>query len=367
MQLRDFPPPATDPVQAAPTCWVGRDCLASLPGLLKEAGLEPRACAIITDSHVGPLYLERVAAPLEQCGYRVTRHTFPAGEPAKSMAQAGLLCDELTLAAHDRKSMVVALGGGVCGDLAGFVAAIFFRGVPVVQIPTTIVAQVDSSVGGKTGVNGAHGKNLIGAFHQPRLVLADVALLASLPRREFNEGFAEIIKHGIIRDRAMLEELADYDESKLADLIARNIRIKADIVTQDPKELSGLRALLNFGHTIGHAIEAASGYGELYHGEAISLGLRAALFLSRQKAGLSAAEEEQVLRLLAQFELPLQLTPEAPGTEAIVGLMASDKKFEAGSIRFILTSGLGDAFVSKDVTREDIELAIHELRQPPRL
>lgn len=354
-------------VQAAPTCWVGRDCLDSLPALLQEAGLGPRACAIITDSHVGPLYLERVAASLEQCGYRVTRHVFPAGEPAKSIAQAGLLCDELTLAAHDRKSMVVALGGGVCGDLAGFVAAIFFRGVPVVQIPTTIVAQVDSSVGGKTGVNGHHGKNLIGAFHQPSLVLADVALLASLPRREFNEGFAEIIKHGCIRDRPMLEELAEYDESTLAGLIARNIRIKADIVEQDPKELIGLRALLNFGHTIGHAIEAAAGYGELFHGEAISLGLRAALYLSRLKAGLPEADEEQVLRLLAQFDLPLQLGPEAPGTEAILNLMTSDKKFEAGSIRFILTSALGDAFVSKDVTLNDIELAIHELRQPPML
>jgi 3-dehydroquinate synthase len=349
--------------QAAHNCWVGRDCLELLPGLMAEHGLGPRACAIITDSHVGPLYLDRAAAPLEQAGYRVTRHVFPAGESAKSMAQAGALCDELTLAAHDRKSVVVALGGGVCGDLAGFVAAIFFRGVPVVQVPTTIVSQVDSSVGGKTGVNGRHGKNLIGAFHQPTVVLADVALLDSLPRREFNEGFAEIIKHGCIRDRAMLEELAGFDR---AELIARNIRIKADIVAQDPKELTGLRALLNFGHTIGHAIEAAAGYGELFHGEAISLGLRAALFLSRLKAGLSEADEALVLRLLAQFELPLQLS-EALSTERIVSLMTADKKFEAGAIRFVLTGELGSAFVSKDVTLEDVKLAINELRQAPRL
>lgn len=360
----------TPPVLAAPNCWVGSQCLEALPGLLAEAGLGPRACAIITDTHVGPLYLERVAAPLEQSGYRVTRHHFPAGESAKNMVQVGLLCDELTLAAHDRKSMVVALGGGVTGDLAGFVAAVFFRGVPVVQIPTTIVAQVDSSVGGKTGVNGKHGKNLIGAFHQPGLVLADVELLNTLPDREFNEGFAEIIKHGAIRDRAMLEELSAAPvragDSRLADLIARNIGIKGDIVSQDPKELIGLRALLNFGHTIGHGIEAAAGYGALFHGEAISLGLRAALFLSRLKAGLPEADEALVLSLLETYQLPLILSEDIT-TEHIVALMSADKKFEAGAIRFVLTSGLGDAFVSKDITPQEISLAIEELRKAPFL
>lgn len=352
-----------EPLLAAGNCWVGRKCLGHLPALLAQAGLAQGACAIITDSNVGPLYLEAARQALVAAGYRVTPHTFPAGEAAKNIALAGELCDELTAARHDRKSFVIALGGGVVGDLAGFVAAIFYRGVPVVQIPTTIVSQVDSSVGGKTGVNGALGKNLIGAFHQPALVLADVALLESLPEREFNEGFAEIIKHGCIRDRAMLEGLRDFSREQLVELIARNIAIKAAIVEQDPRETKGLRALLNFGHTIGHAIEAAPGYGRYFHGEAIALGLRSALHLSRAKAGLPAEDEALALGLLAQFHLPLELDPAIP-TERVLALLGTDKKFEAGSIRFVLSGGLGDAFLSREVTLAEVTAAIEHLRTP---
>ena len=206
------------------------------------------------------------------------------------MSHAETLCRDMIRSGHDRKSMVVALGGGVVGDLAGFVAAIFYRGLPFVQIPTTIVSQVDSSVGGKTGVNVAEGKNLLGAFHQPRLVLVDPETLRTLPDREFHEGFAEAIKHAAIRDAPMLADLAALDPASRevpAELIARNIAIKARVVEADEHETLGVRALLNFGHTIGHGIEASVPYGEMLHGEAIALGMRAALYLSENEDAAS--------------------------------------------------------------------------------
>ena len=256
----------------------------------------------------------------------------------------------------DRSSAVVALGGGVVGDLAGFVAAIYYRGIPYIQIPTTIVAQVDSSVGGKTGVNAAGGKNLIGAFHQPRLVIADTSTLATLPAREFNEGFAEVIKHAAIRDFTMLDALDD-----LPALIARNVAIKAAIVAEDELETKGLRALLNFGHTIGHGIENAAGYGRYLHGEAISLGLVAACRLSVEKAGLDPAARDRIFSALARYKLPLSLPPDVE-TKAIVSALQKDKKFHGGSVRFVLLRQPGDAFVSGDVTEADITRQIEALR-----
>jgi len=233
--------------------------------------------------------------------------------------------------------------------------------LPFVQAPTTIVAQVDSSVGGKTGVNAHNGKNLIGAFHQPRLVLADIDTLKTLPEREFNEGFAEVIKHGAIRDRSLLDAVGKLDREDLGPIIRRNVEIKARIVEADEQERTGERALLNFGHTVGHAIEAAAGYGKLLHGEAISLGLVAACRLSVKKAGLDPAEGERVKSLLEQFRLPVMLPEEIP-TEAILASLKADKKFEEGEIRFVLCPRLGEAFVSKEVTRGDLELAVEELR-----
>jgi 3-dehydroquinate synthase len=260
----------------------------------------------------------------------------------------------------DRKAWVVALGGGVIGDLGGFVAAIYYRGIPYIQAPTTIVAQVDSAVGGKTGVNAGNGKNLIGVFHQPRLVLADVDTLATLPEREFNEGFAEVIKHGAIRDRSLLDAVAHLDRKNLAPIIRRNVEIKAAIVSADEHETTGERALLNFGHTIGHGIEAAAGYGSLLHGEAISLGLVAACRLSVEKAGLSAGEAARATALLEQFHLPVRL-PASISAAAILSALKKDKKFEEGAIRFVLCRSLGEAIVSKDVTMADIERAIAAL------
>lgn len=332
------------------------------PGLLDQAGslaasaVKPRRCALITDSNVAPLYAGQVEKSLSDAGFEVTTLVSPAGEKSKSMAETSSLCDRMIAAGLDRSSCLMALGGGVVGDLAGFVAAIYYRGIPFIQIPTTVVAQVDSSVGGKTGVNAPGGKNLIGAFHQPRSVIADTDTLASLPAREFNEGFAEIIKHAAIRDFEMLDALDD-----LPALVARNVAIKAAIVADDEFETKGVRALLNFGHTIGHGIENAAGYGRFLHGEAIALGLVAACRLSVEKAGLPETDCERIFSALARYQLPMNLPPEIK-TEDILSAMRKDKKFHAGSVRFVLLKQPGDAFVSSDVTEADIVRQIEALR-----
>ncbi|MBK1826971.1 3-dehydroquinate synthase [Haloferula rosea] len=339
-------------------------------GLLVRAGeaIAPlhsgKRAAVISDSNVDPHHGDTLIASLTAAGIESTRHIVPAGESSKCFTQLGKLCSELAAERHDRSSFIVALGGGVIGDLAGFVAASFFRGIPFVQIPTTIVAQVDSSVGGKTGINLPEGKNLVGAFHQPSLVLVDPDTLTTLPPREFHEGFAEAIKHAAIRDAAMIGELAALDPDNRqvpAELIARNIAIKARIVEEDELETLGTRALLNFGHTIGHGIEAAVPYGEMLHGEAISLGLRAALFLSKKLSDLPAAKAQEIEDLLKQYHLPVQL-PDAITTETVLDRLARDKKFQSGQIRFVLLRDAGDAFLSKDVTIEHLREAIEYLR-----
>lgn len=340
------------------------------PGLLAEtgpriqaAGLKGKA-AIITDSNVAPHYLAAVEASLAESGYETTSHEFPAGEASKSLTETERLCRDLIQAGHDRASFVVALGGGVTGDLAGFVASIFYRGIPFVQIPTTIVSQVDSAVGGKTGVNAPEGKNLIGVFHQPRLVLIDPDTLLTLPGREFREGFAEVIKHAAIRDEPMLadlEALDPLDQHVPAELIARNVAIKARVVEEDEQETSGTRALLNFGHTIGHGIEASVPYGTLLHGEAISLGIRAALLLSKNHAGLPSESSERILNLLKHFQLPLILDAGIP-TETILEKLSRDKKFAGGKRTFVLLDRLGNGITSNDVPAEAIAPAINHLR-----
>lgn len=337
--------------------------LQSAAKLIREAGLRGKA-AIITDSNVAPHYLATVTSQLESEGYSTSSHTVAAGEASKSLTNVETLCREMTRKGHDRSSYVIALGGGVVGDLAGFVASVFYRGVPFVQIPTTIVSLVDSSVGGKTGVNIAEGKNLVGAFHQPQLVIADPATLTTLPGREYREGYAEAIKHAAIRDAAMfesLESLSPLDHAPPAELIARNIAIKARVVEEDEQETSGARALLNFGHTIGHGIEASVPYGTFLHGEAISLGIRAALILSEECSSLSNQDSRRVLDLLKTYQLPLTLDNEIE-TATVLEKMKRDKKFSSGTIKFVLLSKLGSAFVSKDVTWESIESAIEALR-----
>jgi len=334
---------------------------------IAATGLRGRRAAVISDERVAGFHSEVLLSSLVAAGCRPSLHVIPAGEASKSMAQAEEVCREMIRAGHDRRSLVVALGGGVVGDLAGFVAAIFFRGIPLVQIPTTIVAQVDSSVGGKTGVNVGEGKNLLGCFHQPQLVLVDPQTLRTLPQREFCEGFAEAIKHAAIRDAAMLAELAALDPDRRevpAELIARNIAIKARIVEADEHETLGIRALLNFGHTIGHGIEAAIPYGQMLHGEAIALGLRAALFLSQRHCQLAPDASGRLLALLKKYQLPLVLDA-AIATPTIMGKLAHDKKFAAGEIRFVLLDALGSAYVSEVVTPDDLRDAIEHLREVP--
>ncbi len=344
---------------------LGEGLLAAVGGEARELFPAAKSCAVVTDSTVGPLYGEAVCTSLRGAGFTPHLVTVPAGEPSKSFGTLETVTRAMISAGLDRKAFLVALGGGVIGDLAGFAASVFFRGIPYIQIPTTIVSVVDSSVGGKTGINTPEGKNLIGTFHQPRRVLIDPLTLGTLPTREYNEGFAEIIKHAAIRDAAMLPAIAGACASErrdsLAPLIGRNVAIKAAIVSDDEFETKGLRALLNFGHTIGHAIEASAGYGELLHGEAISLGIRAALYLSEKHAGLSPADSNAILTLLAAFRLPLIL-PEKITTPQILEKLGRDKKFDQGAIRFVLLRGLGDAFVSDAVTQEDIVEAVEALR-----
>lgn len=356
----------TVPVNLGPrsyTVQVGHDLLRHLGEALPPSLAGRTTCAVITDSNVGPLYAATVLDSLRAAGKKAHLITVPAGEASKSLPSAETVCSEMARAGLDRKSFAVALGGGVIGDLGGFCASIYQRGIPYVQVPTTVLSQVDSSVGGKTGVNLPDAKNMVGAFHQPAHVVADVDTLKSLHAREWNEGFAEIIKHACIRDAAMVDaiEALAAGRGDLAELIRRNIAIKAAVVEADEFETLGLRALLNFGHTLGHAIEAAAGYGSLLHGEAISLGLRAASWLSTRLSGLSAGEHERILALLSRFELPTVL-PEGFDTGELLRITRMDKKFEHGRIRFVLLRRLGEAFVSQDVSEAHLIEALDELR-----
>ena len=318
------------------------------------------SCAVISDENVAPLFGQRVMRSLTEAGFKPALITVPAGEESKSLRQAEKVCDRMIAAGLDRSSFIIAVGGGVVGDLAGFVAAIYHRGIPHVQAPTTLLAQVDSSIGGKTGVNTAAGKNLIGAFHQPALVISDVDTLATLPPREWKQGFAEMIKHAIIRDAAMFETLQHFDRKELAALVRRNIEIKAAIVAADDRELAGKRALLNFGHTVGHAIERAGEYREFLHGEAVSLGMVAACEISIRKAGLAETERQKIVRALEALDLPVRLPANFP-REKIIEAIQFDKKFERGAVRFVVTPAIGSARVATDVTMEDIARAIQKL------
>jgi 3-dehydroquinate synthase len=342
------------------------------PGLMEQLGqrahkfLGGKTCAIITDSTVAPLFADPVKRSLISVGFNPNVITIPAGEKSKTLKQAGRICAQMIAAGLDRQSFVIGLGGGVVGDISGFVAAIYHRGIPHVQIPTTLLAMVDSSIGGKTGVNTADGKNLLGAVHQPSLVIDDVDVLKTLPRREFNQGFAEILKHAIIADKKMFRQLQSWEARSprrplaLQRLVRRNIKIKSKIVAKDERDRTGERALLNFGHTLGHAIERAGGYRRFLHGEALSLGIAAACAVSIKRAGLPTRQRDAVVDVLERFELPTCLPKNFPRTK-ILDALKYDKKFEGGKIRFIVTPGIGAAHVSRDVTMEDIRDAIDEL------
>jgi 3-dehydroquinate synthase len=325
-----------------------------------------RQGAIITDNNVGPLFARRVKRSLTSAGFQPILITIRAGEKSKALKQAAAICEQMIAAGLDRQSFVIGLGGGVVGDISGFVAAIYHRGIPHVQIPTTLLAMADSSIGGKTGVDTRVGKNLIGAFHHPSLVIDDVDVLKTLPRRQFNQGFAEIIKHAMIADPKMFKQLQSWEARSprrplaLQQLICRNIKIKSKIVAKDERDRTGERAVLNFGHSVGHAIERAGNYRKFLHGEALSLGIVAACAVSIKRAGLSPGQRDAVIDLLRRFDLPTRLPKNLP-REKIFKALKFDKKFEAGKIRFVVTPRIGAAFLTTDVTREDIHEAVDEL------
>jgi len=321
-------------------------------GLLGEPELyrphvRGKRVGVVTNRVVAPLYLERVRRALEKAEARVVPVLVEDGEQAKSWSVLDRVFDALLAARLGRDALLVALGGGVIGDLAGFAAAVYQRGIPFLQLPTTLLAQVDSSVGGKTAINHARGKNMVGAFHQPLAVIADVASLDTLPERELRAGIAEVIKHGFILDlefvgwlEANLEKLLARERAALEHAVRRSCELKAQVVAADERE-SGLRAILNFGHTFGHAIEAGAGYGEWLHGEAVAAGMAMAAELSVRAGLLSASDAARVKALIARAGLPLRGPALAP--ERYLELMQVDKKAAAGEVRFVLLEGLGRA------------------------
>jgi len=305
---------------------------------------------IVTNETVGPLYAAPVEASLKALGKTVRVVTLPDGEAFKQWETLNLIFDALLSAGADRKTTLIALGGGVVGDMTGFAAACYMRGVPFVQVPTTLLSQVDSSVGGKTGINHPLGKNMIGAFHQPNAVIADIDTLRTLPPRELAAGMAEVIKHGAIADAeyfAWIERniaaLNQCDADLMALAVQRSCEIKSGVVAQDERE-GGLRAILNFGHTFGHAIEAGMGYGEWLHGEAVGCGMVMAADLSHRLGFIDTETRARIRELTQKAMLPI-VAPEL-GTDRYIELMKVDKKAEAGSIKFILLKKLGDAFIT---------------------
>src|SRR2546429_2699563 len=304
-------------------------------------------CAVITDRNVAPRYGEAAVQSLGASGFEPILITVPGGETAKSLKVVASCYDQLADRRLERKSFVVALGGGVVGDLAGFVAATYLRGIDFVQVPTTLLAQVDSSVGGKVGVNLKAGKNLVGAFYQPRFVLCDLETLETLPVREYRAGLAEVIKYGIIHDVELfrrleqaMPKLLQREPDTLASVVARCCQIKAGVVGQDETE-SGLRAILNFGHTLGHALEAGSGYGRLLHGEAIAIGPVFAARLSTDLLGFPQRDVERIARLFEKAGLRTHIRVNPAQREKLFEAMRHDKKVSEGAVKFVLVNKIG--------------------------
>ena len=320
---------------------------------MREALGLGRNCLVVSDSNVNRLYGAAVVLSLKKAGFAVARAVVPAGEKSKSEKRLFDLYSNALAAGLDRTSFVVALGGGVIGDLAGFLAATLYRGIRLVQVPTSLLAMVDSSVGGKTGINLPEGKNLIGSFHQPALVLADTAALKTLPRREYLSGLAEVVKYGVISDPSLFsalerrwKDLARGQSAFLETVIARCCEIKADVVRLDERE-SGLRAILNFGHTVGHAIEQATGYGEYLHGEAVAIGMVFAARLSVELEGFKRDDCARIENLLRQLGLPVRRPScEWAGVRKAMGL---DKKSAGRTPRFVLARKIGAVAVGCEV------------------
>ena len=348
-------------------------------GLLRQAGelvsplLNRPFAAVVTDENVAPLHIDALAAGLADAGVEHAVLTLAAGESTKSWQGLERTVEWLLESRVERRDVVIALGGGVIGDLAGFAAAILRRGVRLVQVPTSLLAQVDSSVGGKTGINSPSGKNLVGAFHQPSLVIADIATLASMDRRHLLAGYAEVVKYGFIGDREFFEWLesrgrgiVEGDEEARAQAVRRSVKMKADIVAGDETEW-GDRALLNFGHTFCHALEAATGFSErLLHGEGVSVGCALAFDLSAALGHCAAQDAERAKAHLAQMGMKTsisQIPGALPDADGLIALMAQDKKVLDGRLRFILSKGIGSAFVADDVPQDALKAVLRESAQ----
>jgi len=347
---------------------IGRGLIASLG--TRISALRPGAkVAIVTDENVARVALDALEATLAVSAIASTRVIVPAGEGAKSFRIFEQACEQVIAARIERSDLVLALGGGVIGDLAGFVASVVRRGLDYVQVPTTLLAQVDSSVGGKTAINSAHGKNLIGAFHQPVLVVADTATLDTLPPREFRAGYAEVVKYGLLGDGAFFSWLETNWREVFKGGPAREhaiaicCRAKAAIVARDERE-TGDRQLLNLGHTFGHALEAATGFsGRLLHGEAVAAGMALAFEFSARRGLLPAAEADRAIRHLAEVGLPARpqdIPGELPSVDRLIDLMAQDKKIKRGMPTFILLRGIGAAFVDTGVDARDVRAFLDE-------
>ncbi|WSH64610.1 3-dehydroquinate synthase [Rhizobium ruizarguesonis] len=340
------------------------------PGLIARAGaeiasrLKGRKAAVVTDENVAPLYLKALVASLDEAGIASAEVVLPAGEKTKSFEHLITVCDKVLEARVERNDYVIALGGGVIGDLSGFAAGIVRRGVRFVQVPTSLLSQVDSSVGGKTGINSRHGKNLIGVFHQPDLVLADTDVLNSLSAREFRAGYAEVAKYGLIDKPdffAWLEanwKAVFTGGSARIEAIAASCQAKADVVVADERE-NGPRALLNLGHTFGHALEAATAYdsSRLVHGEGVSIGMVLAHEFSARMNLASPDEARRVERHLKEVGLPTRMSDipgDLPPAEMLMDAIAQDKKVKSGKLTFILTRGIGQSFVADDVPASEV-------------
>jgi len=359
------------PVDTQPdpySIYIGGGLLTTLGSKLNEV-VKSKRVAVVTDDNVGPLYADAALASLRGAGFEPVLLTVPAGEESKSLDILSKLYDRLADARIDRTSSVVALGGGVVGDLAGFLAATWLRGIPYVQCPTTILAVVDSSVGGKTGIDHTSGKNMIGAFYQPKFVLIDTATLKTLTERDFRAGLAESIKHAIIRDAEFfdwheknIESILVCDIETMNDLSEHNVKIKAEIVAQDERETTGLRALLNFGHTIGHAIETAMArHGDPWrHGECVATGMVAACEMSVAAGKLDRASVDRVAELLKRTKLPTS-APLANARDELMSLMRSDKKVAVGKIRFVLADAIGNARLYPDIEQKLINVGMDKV------
>jgi 3-dehydroquinate synthase len=339
---------------------IGRNLIANADLILPH--LKRKHVAIVTNTTVAPLYLEKLSQTLQDAGVSVIPIILPDGEAYKNTETLNKIYDALLQNRCERSTTLIALGGGVIGDLTGYAAATYLRGVPFIQIPTTLLSQVDSSVGGKTGINHPLGKNMIGAFYQPQLVLADIDTLKTLPAREFSAGMAEVIKYGLIRDaeffdwlEAHIEPLMALDEGAISEAIYRSCQNKADVVARDEHE-TGERALLNLGHTFGHAIENAMGYGVWLHGEAVAAGTMMAADLSQRMGWLTADEVARIHALLTKARLPL----DAPklGADKYLELMQMDKKVADGKIRLVLQQGIGKSVITSDYDADKLRITL---------